>query len=377
PIRFRRSQAHKETIVDAAEKICLASRPVILAGNGCVRKRSAGILRELAALTGIGVLNTFMAKGALPSNSEQSLYTIGLGSKDIGTYAIDAADLVICIGFDMVEYHPSLWNAAGEKKIIHIDFTPAEIDSDYHPELELVGDVADTLEALVSELKKSPSFDFDFSQQALTRKEMAAELDLYRNDVTKGVIKPQKALADVQQIYAQDGLLLSDVGAHKMWIARHYHCDIPNGCLIPNGFCSMGFALPGAIAASLVEPERKIIGIAGDAGFLMNVQEMETATRLNSNITMMVWEDNAYGLIAWKQWAQFGRHTDLSFNNPDWSLLAASFKWDYNYVDDSSLLLNVLREAAEHKGPSLVVIPIDYNENQLLTHRLGEMNGHL
>ena len=318
-----------------------------------------------------------MAKGALPTDSEQSLYTIGLGSKDIGTYAIDAADLVICIGFDMVEYHPSLWNAAGDKKIIHIDFMPAEIDSDYHPELELVGDVADTIEALVLELKKTPSFDFDLSQQALTRKEMAAELDLYRNDVTKGLIKPQKALADVQQIYAKEGLLLSDVGAHKMWIARHYHCDVPNGCLIPNGFCSMGFALPGAIAASLVEPERKIIGIAGDAGFLMNVQEMETATRLNSNITMMIWEDNAYGLIAWKQWAQFGRHTDLSFNNPDWSLLAASCSWDYQYVEDSQLLLDALVAASEHKGPSLIVIPIDYNENQLLTHRLGEMNGQL
>jgi acetolactate synthase-1/2/3 large subunit len=139
----------------------------------------------------------------------------------------------------------------------------------------------------------------------------------------------------------------------------------------------MGFALPGAIAASLVEPGRKIIGIAGDAGFLMNVQEMETATRLNSNITMMIWEDNAYGLIAWKQWAQFGRHTDLSFNNPDWSLLAASFSWDYKYVDDSRLLLHALLEAAQHNGPSLIVIPIDYNENQLLTHRLGEMNGQL
>ena len=153
------------------------------------------LFRSLATLTGIGVLNTFMAKGALPTDSEQSLYTIGLGSKDIGTYAIDAADLVICIGFDMVEYHPSLWNAAGDKKIIHIDFMPAEIDSDYHPELELVGDVADTIEALVLELKKTPSFDFDLSQQALTRKEMAAELDLYLNDVTKGLIKPQKALA--------------------------------------------------------------------------------------------------------------------------------------------------------------------------------------
>ncbi len=135
----------------------------------------------------------------------------------------------------------------------------------------------------------------------------------------------------------------------------------------------MGFALPGAIAASLVDPKRKILGIAGDAGFLMNVQEMETAFRLNSNITMMVWEDNAYGLIAWKQWAHFGKHTDLSFTNPDWELLAKSFRWDYTFVDDSENLLAALEQAADHQGPSLIVVPIDYSENQKLTERLGEL----
>jgi acetolactate synthase-1/2/3 large subunit len=158
-----------------------------------------------------------------------------------------------------------------------------------------------------------------------------------------------------------------------MWIARHYHCQTPNGCLIPNGFCSMGFALPGAIAASLVDPERKILGIAGDAGFLMNVQEMETAARLNCNITMMVWEDKAYGLIAWKQWAHFGKHTDLSFGNPDWELLARAFRWDYQFVEESAQVLNALTSAANHRGPSLIVVPIDYSENQKLTQRLGEL----
>lgn len=373
PVRFHRSAANAKMIAVAVEKIKSAKRPVILAGNGCVRKRSNQQLRELVELTGIGVLNTFMAKGAIDPDSAQSLYTIGLGSKDIGTCAVDAADLVITIGFDMVEYHPSLWNEDGQKSIIHIDFLPAEIDSAYHPGVELVGDVADTLEVLVASLRTSPNFDFDLGQQQRTREDMAEELNQYNDDKTKGIIKPQKVLHDVQQVYAEDGLLLSDVGAHKMWIARHYHCKTPNGCLIPNGFCSMGFALPGAIAASLVDPKRKILGIAGDAGFLMNVQEMETAFRLNSNITMMVWEDNAYGLIAWKQWAHFGKHTDLSFTNPDWELLAKSFRWDYTFVDDSENLLSALEQAADHNGPSLIVVPIDYSENQKLTERLGEL----
>ncbi len=185
PIRFRRSAANADMVAVAVEKIKSAKRPVILAGNGCVRKRSNQQLRELVELTGIGVLNTFMAKGAIDPDSPQSLYTIGLGSKDIGTCAVDAADLVITIGFDMVEYHPSLWNEDGQKSIIHIDFLPAEIDNAYHPGVELVGDVADTLEALVASLKSAPDFNFDLGQQQRTREEMAEELNQYKADSSR------------------------------------------------------------------------------------------------------------------------------------------------------------------------------------------------
>jgi acetolactate synthase-1/2/3 large subunit len=373
PIRFRRPVASNEMIIAAADRIRSARRPVIIAGNGCVRKRASGHLRTLVEMTGIGVLNTFMAKGAIDHESPQCLYTIGLGSKDIGTCAIDASDLVIAIGFDMVEYHPKLWNPDGDKSIIHIDFIPAEIDHSFHPEIELIGDVAYSLAALVQQFSDNPAQKFDFQQQATTREDMQRELTEHAADDAVGKIKPQKVLHDVQQVYGEDGLLLSDVGAHKMWIARHYHCQTPNGCLIPNGFCSMGFALPGAIAAALIEPNRKIMGIAGDAGFLMNVQEMETARRYDSNLTMMVWEDKEYGLIAWKQWAHFGRHTNLSFSNPDWSLLAQAFDWHYQFVDDSGQLLAAVEQAADHRGPSLIVVPIDYGENQKLTERMGEM----
>lgn len=372
PIRFRRAVAGDEMISAAIDKIKQAKRPVILAGNGCVRKRASEYLRKFASHTGVGVLNTFMAKGAVSHEEDYSLYTIGLGSKDIGTCAIDAADLVISIGFDMVEYHPRLWNANSDKSIIHIDFTPAEIDQHYHPEIELVGDIAHSLKML-AEAFENTEVDFDLSQQASTRRDMKEEIERFENEETEGKIKPQKVLLEAQKIYGDEGLLLSDVGAHKMWIARHYHCKTPNGCLIPNGFCSMGFALPGAIAASLVDPKRKILGIAGDAGFLMNVQEMETAARLNSNVTMMVWEDNAYGLIAWKQWAQFGKHTDLSFSNPNWEALALAFSWHYQKVENSRDLKSSMENAIQHDGPSLIVVPIDYDENKKLTERLGEL----
>jgi acetolactate synthase-1/2/3 large subunit len=220
-------------------------------------------------------------------------------------------------------------------------------------------------------MQSPPSYDLE--RQRGIRAEMAADLAEHRDDAATGAIRPQKVLWDVRESLGADDILLSDVGAHKMWIARHYHSHEPNTCLIPNGFCSMGFALPGAIAASLVYPERNVMAIAGDGGFLMNVQEMETARRLDSNLTVMVWEDRAYGLIAWKQQDQFGRHTDLAFGNPDWLQLASAFGWHGHRVDDSTQLSAVLAACLEETGPSLVVVPIDYRENQLLTAKLGEL----
>jgi acetolactate synthase-1/2/3 large subunit len=202
---------------------------------------------------------------------------------------------------------------------------------------------------------------------------MGQELATHKDDDTQGVVRPQKVLWDCREVMDANDILLSDVGAHKMWIARHFQCHEPNTCLIPNGFCSMGFALPGAIAAGLVYPDRNILAICGDAGFMMNMQEMETAKRLNVNITVMVWEDNAYGLIAWKQTTQFGRHTDLSFNNPDWAKLAESFGWHSHIIGHSKEVAPVLQTAFAETGPSLIVVPIDYRENMLLTKRLGDI----
>ena len=373
PIRFRRSVPDDKVVDKAFDVIKNAKRPIILAGNGCIRKRASKQLRRFCEQTGIGVISTFMAKGSVDMDADYCLYTIGLGTKDRVSLAIDDADVVLTLGFDMVEYHPNLWNPSGAKNIIHADFLPAEIDANYLPELELIGDLAHTLWMLNERVEKSGGLQFDLARQAEIREEMAADLAEHAGDETVGSIRPQKALWDARQVLGPEDILLSDVGAHKMWIARHYHCHEPNTCLIPNGFCSMGFALPGAIAASLVYPERRILAIAGDGGFLMNVQEMETAKRLNSNLVVLVWEDGGYGLIAWKQENEFKRHTDLSFGNPDWLELASAFGWHGHRVENSVDLRSTLENAFNETGPSLVVIPIDYRENQLLTKKLGEI----
>jgi acetolactate synthase-1/2/3 large subunit len=347
--------------------------PVILAGNGCIRRRASKQLRRWCDKTGIGVLSTFMAKGCVDVDSDYCMYTIGLGSKDLPTLVIDDADLVITLGFDMVEYHPRLWNPTGHKRIIHADFLPAEIDANYHPEIELIGDLAHTLWMLNERVESSGGLEFDLARQRELRVRMAEELAVHAADETSGSIRPQKVLWDARAVLGPTDILLSDVGAHKMWIARHFHCHEPNTCLIPNGFCSMGFALPGAIAASLVYPDRRILAIAGDGGFLMNVQEMETARRLGAEPVVLVWEDGGYGLIAWKQENEFDRHTDLSFTNPDWLQLADAFGWTGHRVENSAELQGTLRAAFDEPGPSLVVVPIDYRENKLLTQRLGEL----
>ena len=373
PRLFRRPVADDVILDKAFEKLRHATRPIIIAGNGCIRRRASEQLRRLCEKTGIGVISTFMAKGCVDMDADYCLFTVGLAARDVGDCGLDAADLIITLGYDMVEYHPRLWNPTGDKDIIHADFLPAEIDAHYHPDTELVGDLAYTLEKLADRVDACGGIDFRSSQQAAVRKQMLQEIGAHRDDATVGSIRPQKVLWDVREAMGPNDILLSDVGAHKMWIARYYQCHEPNTCLIPNGFCSMGFALPGVIAANLVHPDRRVLAICGDAGFMMNVQEMETARRLDSDITVLVWEDRAYGLIAWKQEGEFGRHTDLSFGNPDWMKLADAFGWHGHHVENSADLAATLEQALDESGPSLVVVPIDYRENMLLTERLGNI----
>ncbi len=370
PKRFVRPVPDREMVRLVAETLIAKKRPVIIAGNGCVRQQLDGALSRFCEATGMSVISTFMAKGAVDVDSPHCMYTIGLSGRDLPACAIDAADTILTIGYDMVEYPPMLWNAGSDKTIIHIDYTPAEIDEHYNPDFELVGDIKQTLLRLTDALA-GKAIDYDLAPFRHLREAMTTELAATADEETTGSIKPQKILWETRKLLARDAIVLSDVGAHKMWIARHFHCHEPNTCLIPNGFCSMGSALPGAIGAAMVHPQREILAICGDGGFMMNVQEMETATRLGVKITVMVWEDHEYGLIAWKQETEFGNTTDLKFGNPDWAGLAQAFGWRCHRVDDSRDLAATIRAAIDESGPSLVIIPVDYRENMKLTEQLG------
>ena len=371
--RFRRPAPDAIALGQAMALLREARHPVILSGNGTIRKRASRELRRFAELTGIGVINTFMAKGCVDRDADYCLFTIGLQKRDHVACAIEASDLVVTVGYDMVEYPPQIWNAVGERSILHIDFIPAEIDSHYHPQVEIVADLAAALTALSDRVEADGLPEYDLHHQRLARARMIAEFAEFKDDETEGRIRPQKVLWDVRQAMGPHDILLSDVGAHKMWIGRYYQCHEPNTCLISNGFASMGFALPGAVAAHLVHPDRHVLAICGDGGFLMNVQEMETARRLNANITVMVWEDHDYGLITWKQQDQFGRHVDMTFDNPDWLQLAGAFGWQGQYVANSRDLSGAILSALEHQGPSLIALPIDAGENRRLSERLGRI----
>ena len=341
-----------------------------------LRKRASAELRRFAHKCGIGVVNTFMGKGSVTMSDPHCLFTMGLQGRDYVNLAFDDTDVVITVGYDLVEYAPAFWNAQRDKTIIHIDFDAAEVDQDYPVAVDIEADLAETLWVLSDELDKRFADKlplFDIGGRARLRDDIRADLETEKEDASFPV-KPQRILSDVRGFHGPSDIVLSDVGAHKMWIARYYQCEEPNTCLISNGFCSMGFALPGAIGAKLAHPESKMLAICGDAGFLMNVQDLETAKRLDINIVIMIWVDGEYGLIKWKQQNQFdGRHSDLAFENPDFEMLVKSFGIRGRTLDGPGQFADALSDAFAESGPALLAVPVDYDENRKLTERLGNI----
>jgi acetolactate synthase-1/2/3 large subunit len=374
--KTRRPAADHKAVRQAIDIIEKARNPIILAGNGALRKRAAAELRRFAHKSGLGVVNTFMGKGSVAMSDPHCLFTMGLQSRDYVNIAFDDSDVVMAVGYDLVEYAPAFWNAKRDKTIIHIDFDAAEVDQDYPVAVDIAADLAETLWALSDELDKRHADKlplFDIAGRQGLRDDIAADLESEKDDPSFPV-KPQRILNDVRGFMGPSDIVLSDVGAHKMWIARYYQCEEPNTCLISNGFCSMGFALPGAIGAKLAHPDRRVLAICGDAGFLMNVQDLETAKRLGLNIVVMIWVDGEYGLIKWKQQNSFdGRHSDLAFDNPDFEILAKSFGIWGRTLDGPGQIGDGLADAFAQAGPALLAIPVDYDENRKLTERLGNI----
>ena len=322
-----------EAIAHAAQLLAGSSRPLVLAGNGVIRRRAAPELRAFARGLHVPVAATFMGKGAIDDRSHLSLMAVGLQARDHVLSGFDRADIVVAVGYDLVEYAPDRWNPDGHKRIVHIDTQPAEVDAFYQPEVELIGDIGGTLRRLLEAILPYGIAGRDAGQRHAARETlvhqdlrtaMLAELGAYEHD-DGWPIRPQKAIADLRRALQPADIVVSDVGAHKIWVARLYQAYEPNTVIISNGFAAMGISLPGAIAAKLVHPDRRVVALCGDGGFLMNSQELETARRIGANITVVVWRDNGYGLIDWKQRTEFGRPFGVEFTNPDFVAYAQSF----------------------------------------------------
>jgi acetolactate synthase I/II/III large subunit len=364
----------------AAKMIAEAEQPLLLLGNGVIRGNASACLRRFVESTGICSMNTFMAKGIISDKSERHLQTIGIKEADHSQIAMKEADLVIAVGYDLVEYSPKNWNKNLKKKIIHIDFTYAEVDTYYPPTVEIAADIEYTIDAILDELEKEKrktqnhrnldKFHSYYKTPPPLFKKIKQEI-VWRtnrfNDDFSYPIKPQKLLKDVRNALDENDIVISDVGAHKLWIAKVYDTYSPNTCLITNGFCSMGFALPGAIAAKLAKPSQKVVAMCGDGGFLMNVQEMETAVRLKLPIIIIVWCDCDFGMISLKQIDEFGKSAFTRFNNPDFVTLAKSFGaigYDVKSTKDFCSILEKAKQSTD--VPVIISINVDYSRNRIL-----------
>jgi len=356
------SEPDDQALRVAATLIREARRPVLLVGHGVVRQGASPALRELCRQTGLHVITTFMGKGVLEADDEHFLFTAGLNAQNYPAGFFGRADLVVCVGYDMVEWAPSAWNPSGERRIICIDTVTPEIDAHYVPEVELVGDLTHILAELTGLLAAVPLPALEVPPY---HRAFVEALDVGGDD--DAPIKPQRVLRDLRELMAADDILVSDVGAHKLWVARFWEAGEPNTVLLSNGFAAMGFGLPAAIAAALtVRGARKVAAIVGDGGFLMNVGELETARRLGNPLVVLVWSDGSYGLIEMHQRRQFGHVTGTRFGNPDFVALARAFGLEGFRVERAGELKPTLRRAFATGGPAIVEVPIDYRENEKL-----------
>ena len=349
----------RASVEHAARLIEVAVRPIILAGNGVIRNGASSELTRLAEQLRIPVVTTVMGKGAIPWTSPMSLLTIGILPRDHELAGLNDSDLLICVGYDFVEYDPRSWNPRGDRRIIHVDALPAEISANYLPEVEVIGEIRESLQALAQRIRKTrQSARLEPTHDAIL-KALESELGPH----SENLLNPRRVLWDLREILEPDDLLISDVGAHKLWLSRFFRVAKPKTIVISNGLSPMGIALPGGIAAKLLDPDRRVVTLSGDGGFLMSVHELETAKRECAATVNLVFRDSGLGSIRWKQMAKFKRTVGTDFGNPDLTNLARAFGLRGFRVEHPRELRSVLEEAMESKDPCLVDIPVDYTRN--------------
>ena len=356
-------------VARAVDIIGKSRRPVVLAGNGIVRGSAEEAVRLFARRLNIPVVHTFMAKGVLPDSDPLSLYTIGLQMQDYAARVLAESDLVIATGYDPVEYAPCFWNPDRDKPIVHIDVAPAEVDAHYVVGVGVVGNIAISIETIGKSLQPCPSEWAKYCRGAIQ-----GGFDEECATSRSWPMRPQHIVRDLRTALEPDDLVICDVGAHKLWMARMFSCERPNTCIISNGFAAMGIGLPGAVAAQLLHPDRHVVAVTGDAGFLMNSQELETAVRLALPIVILIWRDDGYGVIRWKQQVRFQRTSGVEFTNPDFIAYAESFGAAGFRVEGPSELRTVLKEALACGRPAVIDCPVDYSENLRLSDRLHRLS---
>jgi acetolactate synthase-1/2/3 large subunit len=368
PRKLRRPAPDYKAVDQAVGLLKGAERPLVLAGNGAIRKRASRHLREFVGVTRLPVMATFMGKGAVSDRDDASLFAIGLQSRDYIMQAVEQSDLIMTVGYDIAEYGPEYWNSGGNIPIIHIDFLPAEVYEFYQPEVEIVSDVAGALWTLNREVRKE-KIAFDPAWYQPLRKKIQQDIRSYELEENGDFTVPGVLLI-LRELMAPEDILISDVGSHKIWIGRNYPAYEPNSVIISNGLASMGIALPGGVAAKLAMPERRVVSVMGDGGFLMNSQEIETARRAGTDFTIIVFNDNDYGLISWKQHNHRGRTFGTGLTNPDFKRYAESFGIRGYAPKNLRDLKSDLAEAVTGRGISLVEIPIQPSVNYELSKKM-------
>jgi acetolactate synthase-1/2/3 large subunit len=361
PIRARRASPDRQSLRKAADLIEASAFPVILAGHGVVRKGANDQLRQFAEFLCIPVVTTFMGKGAVSARSPSCIGSIGLQNDRQIDDVFSRADLIIAVGYGLVEYAPKNWNPDLNKRIVHIDFTASEVDLHYVPEVEIVSDIRESLELLEGMLS--------------TNKKSQCAIDLhagFREDFERigaektWPVRPPQVLYGIRKVLGDSDILVSDVGTCKLWAAKFYPVYDNNTFILSNGLASMGFSLPTAMVAKLVHPGRKVVALSGDGGFLMNVQDLETAVRMKLNMALVIFNDSGYNLIKWKSMKKFGTFYGVDFTNPDFVKVAEGFGAVGLRLKTAEDFEPMLREALTKEVPVIIDVPIDYSENELI-----------
>ncbi len=356
----RRPNPDESALDQAAEMIRTASRPLLLIGAGANRNQTCRALRRLVDQTGIYFFNTQMGKGVVDERHPRFLGTAALSDKDYLHCAIERADLIINVGHDVIE-KPPFFMTPGGTRVIHINYFSAKVDEVYFPQLNVVGDIAQSIEGLNHRLELSPNWNFEYFDRVKQEVEQHIE---EKNDDPRFPVIPQRLVAEIRKVMPEDGIITLDNGIYKIWFARNYKAYASNTVLLDNALATMGAGFPSALSAKMVHPGRKVMAICGDGGFMMNSQELETAVRLDMDITLVILRDDAYGMIKWKQAGMGFKSFGLDYGNPDFVKYAEAYGAQGHRLQDTEKLAELLTHCLNSKGVHLVEIPVDYSENE-------------